>query len=212
MRDASPAPLTLPDTGEPAHNPRAHGRPPTVAPFRAWRGSEVPTSPEDSEPAPWVGTFGVPSPCVAERVGFEPTVHLLGRHTISSRAPSAARSPLQSGKGLPAPHFSLGALVPTKLVGNLPRLPSLETWPIAPVPSGNVAESEGFEPPVPLPVHLISSQAPSTSSASSPRADLADFPDAAKREGQRLPPDRNLPRMSRGFGPGRMAYDTRPFG
>src|SRR6266536_2450083 len=36
---------------EPAHNPRAHGRPPTVAPFRAWRGSEIPTSPEDSGPA-----------------------------------------------------------------------------------------------------------------------------------------------------------------
>src|SRR5512136_1144932 len=36
------------------------------------------------------------SPCaaLAERVGFEPTVHLLGGHTISSRAPSAARSPL----------------------------------------------------------------------------------------------------------------------
>ena len=36
---------------EPAHNPRAHGRPPTVAPFRAWRGLEIPTSPEDSGPA-----------------------------------------------------------------------------------------------------------------------------------------------------------------
>src|SRR5512141_3470520 len=36
---------------EPAHNPRAHGEPPTVAPFRAWRGSMTPTSPEDSGPA-----------------------------------------------------------------------------------------------------------------------------------------------------------------
>jgi hypothetical protein len=31
---------------------------------------------------------------LAERVGFEPTVHLLGVHTISSRAPSASRAPL----------------------------------------------------------------------------------------------------------------------
>src|SRR5512141_524624 len=44
------------------------------------------------------------------------------------------------------------------------------------------AESEGFEPPVPFPVHLISSQAPSTSSASSPPAYLADFPREAKRD------------------------------
>src|SRR5512138_2067576 len=43
-----------------------------------------------------------------------------------------------------------------------------------------MAESEGFEPPVPLPVHLISSQAPSTSSASSPRAGLADLRTVAK--------------------------------
>ncbi len=41
----------------------------------------------------------------------------------------------------------------------------------------------GFEPTVRLPVHLISSQAPSTSSASSPRADLTDFPPGAKRRG-----------------------------
>ncbi len=38
---------------KPAHNPRAHGGPPTVAPFRAWRGSKIPTSPEDSGPASW---------------------------------------------------------------------------------------------------------------------------------------------------------------
>jgi hypothetical protein len=31
---------------------------------------------------------------LAERVGFEPTVHLLGVHTISNRAPSASRAPL----------------------------------------------------------------------------------------------------------------------
>src|SRR5512141_998491 len=43
---------------EPAHNPRAHGRPPTVAPFRAWRGSAIPTSPEDSGPAPSPRTGG----------------------------------------------------------------------------------------------------------------------------------------------------------
>ena len=36
-----------------------------------------------------------PAKKMAERVGFEPTVHLLGGHTISSRAPSAARSPLR---------------------------------------------------------------------------------------------------------------------
>src|SRR5512137_3105068 len=109
---------------EPAHNPRAHGGQPTVAPFRAWRGSTAPTSPEDSGPAP----------CrLAERVGFEPTVHLLGGQTISSRSPSAARSPLQ---------FDASS-------------------------RRNLAESVGFEPTVRLPVHLISSQAPSTSSASS---------------------------------------------
>ncbi len=31
---------------------------------------------------------------LAERVGFEPTVHLLGVHTISNRAPSTTRTPL----------------------------------------------------------------------------------------------------------------------
>ncbi len=31
---------------------------------------------------------------LAERGGFEPPVPLLGAHTISSRAPSTARSPL----------------------------------------------------------------------------------------------------------------------
>ena len=34
---------------------------------------------------------------MAERGGFEPPVPLLGVHTISSRAPSTARSPLRSG-------------------------------------------------------------------------------------------------------------------
>ena len=33
---------------------------------------------------------------MAERGGFEPPVPLLGVHTISSRAPSTARSPLRS--------------------------------------------------------------------------------------------------------------------
>src|SRR5512135_407110 len=47
-------------------------------------------------------------------------------------------------------------------------------------PGKKMADSEGFEPPVPLPVHLISSQAPSTSSASCPPADLTDFPREAK--------------------------------
>ncbi len=32
---------------------------------------------------------------MAERAGFEPAVHLLGAHTISSRAPSASRAPLR---------------------------------------------------------------------------------------------------------------------
>ena len=32
---------------------------------------------------------------VAEREGFEPSVHLLGVHTISSRAPSASRASLR---------------------------------------------------------------------------------------------------------------------
>ena len=35
------------------------------------------------------------SKAVAEREGFEPSVPLLGVHTISSRAPSTARSPLR---------------------------------------------------------------------------------------------------------------------
>jgi hypothetical protein len=34
---------------------------------------------------------------VAEREGFEPSEHLLGIHTISSRAPSAARASLRTG-------------------------------------------------------------------------------------------------------------------
>src|SRR5262245_25295554 len=34
---------------------------------------------------------------MAERGGFEPPVPLLGVHTISSRAPSTARSPLRFG-------------------------------------------------------------------------------------------------------------------
>src|SRR5512147_531289 len=71
---AGAMPLTI---HEPAHNPRAHGEPPTVAPFRAWRGSMTPTSPEDSGPAQTglhhLHNTGCCS-ILAERVGFEPTV------------------------------------------------------------------------------------------------------------------------------------------
>ena len=38
---------------------------------------------------------------LAEREGFEPSVPLLGVHTISSRAPSTARSPLRATKTQP---------------------------------------------------------------------------------------------------------------
>ncbi len=36
---------------------------------------------------------------MAERVGFEPTVHLLSVHSLSRRAPSASRSPLRIFNG-----------------------------------------------------------------------------------------------------------------
>ncbi len=137
---------------------------------------------------------------LAERVGFEPTVPF-PVHTISSRAPSTARSPLQSVWGPLAPSNVTskfltvsGGLAPPKppLAPGQPQpaAPPLAITPLRALPPGQahppapalacstdrnllsptdrphrsayVAESEGFEPPVPLPVHLISSQAPST--------------------------------------------------
>src|SRR6266545_7345602 len=80
-------------TNEPAHNPRAHGGPPTVAPFRAWRGSATPRRPRilgrlfSATPparAPSTNARGLVL-LLAERVGFEPTVPF-PVHTISSRA------------------------------------------------------------------------------------------------------------------------------
>src|SRR5262245_19433326 len=51
---------------------------------------------------------------MAERGGFEPPVPLLGVHTISSRAPSTARSPLR---------FGMSALTHTALPFNFPMSP-----------------------------------------------------------------------------------------
>ena len=68
---------------------RLPNAPPTVATFRSWRSSAaarsaVPTPVRRAPPVP-----------VAERVGFEPTVPVRV-HTLSKRAPSAARSSLRS--------------------------------------------------------------------------------------------------------------------
>jgi hypothetical protein len=48
----------------------------------------------EQDPSPSAGSLSLPI-AVAERGGFEPPVPLLGAHTISSRAPSTARSPLR---------------------------------------------------------------------------------------------------------------------
>ncbi len=80
---------------------------------------------------------------LAERVGFEPTKPFQV-YTLSKRAPSAARTPLQ-GCGVVAADTD------------------------TPARTRCLAEREGFEPPIPFRVYLISSQAPSTSSAISPQ-------------------------------------------
>ena len=230
---------------KPAHNPRAHGGLPTVAPFRAWRGLVAPTSPEDSGPAPvdWRRGWDLnPRSTFWADTRF-PVVHLRPLGHLSStnfefhfgrtarlacppRPLAEAQAPASrpdAGAGIPAVEgewvFYLRARRAAKGYGpggpggsapaGGPETPRIS----CPLPAPRVggerlregaaalrgagrppvaaprargsrrgAESEGFEPPVPLPVHLISSQAPSTNSASSPRADLPDFPRGAKRQ------------------------------
>ena len=95
------------------------------------------------EQTPWSneGPRGTP----AEREGFEPSVQL-PVHMISSHAPSATRSPLQS-LGV---HERRRELVE-------PRRRSSRML---------AAERVGFEPTVPFRVHLISNQAPSAARSS----------------------------------------------
>src|SRR5947207_847951 len=110
---------------------RAPATPPTVAPFRAWRGSAASRRPEPY--GRWRG-FSHPSTTKTDRAG-------------------GARPRGQSGeRGI----RTLGTLRHTR-------------FPIVPLrPLGHLswcfvlAEREGFEPPVPLRVHLISNQAHST--------------------------------------------------
>src|SRR5512145_247391 len=66
-----------------------------------------PPSRGDSTPLERIAGYRAPLPprlarprghLMAEREGFEPSVHFLGAHTISSRASSAAPAPLRGGK------------------------------------------------------------------------------------------------------------------
>ena len=81
----------------------------TVASFRTWRGSHLAVT---QGHCPGLIILNILSKIIkeggteklikarkmAERVGFEPTVKLLAPHTISSRAPSAARTSLLGAK------------------------------------------------------------------------------------------------------------------
>ena len=85
------------------------------------------------------------APCqvAAERVGFEPTVALLRRHAISSRAYSATLAPL---RGVPCSNGS----------GPRPVMPDLGPRAF------QVAERVGFEPTMELLPYWFSRPAPST--------------------------------------------------
>ncbi len=65
-------------------------------------------------------------------MGFEPTVRRLGAHTISSRAPSAARAPLLLGMTILRPNLSGGKtpfyFLPYLLIGRLLKLMNLEKY------------------------------------------------------------------------------------
>ena len=124
---------------------------------------------------------------ITERAGFEPAVPFLV-HTISSRAPSATRSPLQTCCKEPSADSAFARALP-------PRRPGLDS-PVRVVrehratdtgpkrhrtqrsrareapdarkaasgrrPLHSPAESVGFEPTVPVRARLISNQVPST--------------------------------------------------
>jgi hypothetical protein len=65
---------------------------------------------------------------MAERGGFEPPVPLLGVHTISSRAPSTARSPLRIGTSstyVPCPTFHIANVSKMSPAGVLKYFSSL---------------------------------------------------------------------------------------
>ena len=81
---------------------------------------------------------------VAEREGFEPSVHLLGVHTISSRAPSASRTSLPNNLFI--------------LHDDPPGTGSHSLWPLfarggahrrRPGGGSTMAERVGFEPTCP---------------------------------------------------------------
>jgi hypothetical protein len=62
---------------------------------------------------------------MAEREGFEPSVHLLGVHTISSRAPSASRASLRQKYSFMSCCLSSRLLLMAERVGFEPTCPAL---------------------------------------------------------------------------------------
>ena len=65
---------------------------------------------------------------VAEREGFEPSVHLLGVHTISSRAPSASRTSLRKKSLFSKYQASVQCLRRTKLFSAHSSLLTVFFW------------------------------------------------------------------------------------
>ncbi len=125
-----------------------------VAPFRAWRVSRASVGGAiDRDDARTVRGHAPE----AERAGFEPAVPSPA-HTISSRAPSTTRSPLPVAGGEP-PKTSHCLLLRLK---ELAYFNGTDEELVGAESRRTPAEDVGFEPTVPLPVHLISNQAPST--------------------------------------------------